>query len=297
MLERDRAEGTEEGGGGRSEYESARRLLPTSAQASAAGLTQVLRQAQVGGLEVKPPLRLLEQAHLLAGIHLICGPRGLGRQETLRQLLDAIATARPEARMVAVESYDQTLRSDRLERLTVQPGQQLATLRHIIRQDPDVLVVPEIFTADQLAEAGRAAEVGILVVASLNAGPVEITLPQLLSHSRGLLGEQLAATLLTAVSQRLVPRLGGGQVAAFDLLLGTPAVRNIIRAERCFERHDDLRAAMQTGVSQGMQTLSRDLARLAAHGEVGEDVAYAFSADRREYRELLAAHRDGRITL
>lgn len=148
-------------------------------------------------------------------------------------------------------------------------------VRSVLRQDPDVILIGEMRDSETMAMALTAAETGHLVLSSLHTNDAAQTVSRILdtfaSGFQNQIRQQLSLALLAIISQKLVPAAGGvGRFPAVEILLATSATRNLIR------RGDDhqLRANIEMGRAEGMQTMEQSLAELVRAGRVSRDTAF-----------------------
>jgi twitching motility protein PilT len=148
-------------------------------------------------------------------------------------------------------------------------------LRSVLREDPDVLLVGEMRDQDSIQTTLTIAETGHLVFATLHTNDCATALDRVVdvfpTDRQAQVRVQLAAVLNGVIAQRLVPRVGGGLVAAFEVMFATHAVRNLVREGKTAQ----LRNVIITGRREGMQTLEMDLSRLVAAGQVAYEDAVA----------------------
>jgi twitching motility protein PilT len=155
-------------------------------------------------------------------------------------------------------------------------------LRSALREDPDVLLIGEMRDIDSIQIALTMAETGHLVFATLHTNDAAQAIDRIIDVFPAWRQEQtrvqLAASLSAVIAQRLVPKIGGGMVAAFEVLVATHAVRNLIREGRS----NQLQNVMFTGTKEGMQTLESCLAQLITDGIVSYDDAMSITAHPKE---------------
>lgn len=141
-------------------------------------------------------------------------------------------------------------------------------LKHVLRQDPDVVMIGEMRDLDSISLALTLAETGHLVLGTLHTPNTVQTIDRIVDvfppHQQSQIGMQLSLSLKAVIGQRLLPKVGGGRIANREILIKTPAVANIIRDERLAE----LPSVLQTGASEGMVTFEKDLQRLKDEGVV-----------------------------
>ncbi len=205
------------------------------------------------------------------GLLLVVGATGSGKSTTLAALLDHINRQRAghiltiEDPVEYLHTSQQCLISQR--ELGRDTGSFSAALRAALREDPDVLLIGELRDLESIRLALTAAETGHLVLATLHAASAPRAVERIVdvfpSGDKELVRQQLADSLLAVLTQTLHPRAdGAGRVAAFELLTGTPAVRNLIREGRSAQ----LLSAMQTGAAHGMLTMAQHLEQLRRAG-------------------------------
>jgi twitching motility protein PilT len=159
-----------------------------------------------------------------------------------------------------------------------------SALRSVLREDPDVLLVGEMRDLESIRATLTVAETGHLVFGTLHTNDTAQALDRIVDVFPGeqqpQIRLQLANTLVGILSQQLVPRPEGGRVAAFEVLVGTPAVRNLVKEGKTRQ----LRNAIATGQKEGMQTLEAALSALVAAGVVSYEEAVARSVHPDEVR-------------
>ncbi len=234
---------------------------------------------QIASLEdLGMPPALVEFASLPRGLVLVTGATGAGKSTTLAAMIDRINAERP-LHIVTVEDPIEFVHSHR--RAIVNQREVGAdtlsfasALRHVLRQDPDVILVGEMRDLETIATALTAAETGHLVLATLHtssaAGSIERVIDVFPPHQQQQVRVQLAESLQGVVSQQLIPSFDERtRVAAVEVLVATPAVRNLIREGKV----PQITSAMQAGGQHGMQTMDAALAELVRKGKVSRTVA------------------------
>jgi twitching motility protein PilT len=161
-------------------------------------------------------------------------------------------------------------------------------LKAALRQDPDVILVGEMRDLETISTALTAAETGHLVFATLHTQDAPQAVDRVIdvfpAHQQAQVRTQLSLVLEGVVCQALLPRIGGGRVAALEILVPTPAVRNLVREDKVHQIY----SAMQTGQEKaGMQTANNSLARLYAGRQISLDTAMDASSRRDELQEML----------
>jgi twitching motility protein PilT len=229
--------------------------------------------------EIGLPASVQELIHLKQGLILFCGPTGSGKSTSMATLVDAINQARP-CHIITIEDPIEYLHENRTavvhQREVGIDAQSFArALRAALREDPDVVLVGEMRDPESIAITLTLAETGHLVLSSLHTNDAPQTLDRIVdvfpSERQGQIRQQLASTLSAVVAQRLVPRVGAGLVAAYEVLLGTQPVTNLVREGKV----NQLRNAMQIALGAGHKTLEMSLNELCAAGIISTESALA----------------------
>ena len=219
-----------------------------------------------------PPV-VREFAELPRGLVLVTGATGSGKSTTLASLIDDVNSRRA----VHVMTVEDPIEFNHSHRRAIINQREVgadtpsfaSALRHVLRQDPDVILVGEMRDLETMGTALTASETGHLVFATLHTpdapGSIERIIDVFPPHQQQQVRVQLAASLAGVVSQQLLPTLDGkGQVPAVEVLVATPAIRNMIRDGKVHQ----IRSAIQAGGRHGMQTMDRSLATLVKTGKV-----------------------------
>ncbi len=241
--------------------------------------------------ELSLPDILLSFARKSQGFFIVVGPVGQGKTTTLASLIESINMERME-HIVTIE--------DPIEYL-FEPKQSLIDQREVhidtkdfptaltsaFREDIDVLLVGEMRGPETMAAAVTAAETGHLVFSTLHTNDAAQTIDRIIDIFPGTQQDQirlqLAASLAGIFSQRLIPRISGGLVPAYELLINTKAVSNLIREKRTHE----INTVIETGSTEGMIDMNRCLAELVAKGEITVESAYQYSLNPNVLNKLL----------
>jgi twitching motility protein PilT len=226
------------------------------------------------------------------GLVLVTGPTGCGKSTTIASMIDRI-NEREARHIVTVEDPIEFVHANKrsiIEQREV--GHDTASfgeaLRHVLRQDPDVILVGEMRDLETISAAITAAETGHLVFATLHTPDASQTVDRIVdvfpSHQQQQVRLQFSMVLEGIVSQVLVPAAhDGGRVVACEVLIATPAIRNLIRESKTHQ----LATTMATGAALGMRTLDHDLADLVRRGRVTREAAVAFARSPEEFGRLL----------
>jgi twitching motility protein PilT len=225
------------------------------------------------------------------GLVLVTGPTGSGKSTTLAAMVDKINTERA-SHIVTIEDPIEFTHKNK-KSVVVQREVHYdtysfsAALRSSLRQDPDVVLIGEMRDLETIAAAITIAETGHLVFATLHTNSAAQSIDRMIDvfppHQQPQIRAQLSNILMAICSQRLVPSIGGGRVAAAEILVATPAVRNIIREGKSHQ----LDAVIQTGAEHGMQSMDKTLVSLIHAGTITYDEARNFAVDIEELDRLM----------
>jgi len=222
--------------------------------------------------------RLMERHQ---GLVLVTGPTGSGKSTTLAAMVDRINKTRPY-HIITFEDPIEYIHKHRLAIVDQrQVGDDTPTfaegLRSAFREDPDVVLIGEMRDLDTMSTALTIAETGHLVFATLHTNDAPQAINRIVDSFTGAQQQQiriqLAGCLAGVIYQQLVPAIGGGRVAAFEVLIANVAVRSMIKEGKI----DQIRSVLQTGLREGSQTLERSLNQLLRAGLIAENDARAFS--------------------
>jgi twitching motility protein PilT len=212
-------------------------------------------------------------AELPRGLVLVTGPTGSGKSTTLASLVDVINRTKP-VHIMTVEDPIEFLHGHKLATVNQREvGEDThsfaAALKHVLRQDPDVILVGEMRDLETIQTAITAAETGHLVFGTLHTQDAPLSIDRIIdvfpSHQQQQVRVQLASALQGVVTQQLVATAaGGGRACAAEVLVATPAVRNLIREGKTHQIY----SAMQAGGKLGMQTMDHALAALVKDGTI-----------------------------
>jgi twitching motility protein PilT len=234
-----------------------------------------------------PPI--FEQlVRLPQGLVLVTGPTGAGKSTTLASMIDTINQQRA-CHIITIEDpieyvYEHKRSAIEQREVGIDTDSFARALRSAFREDPDVLLVGEMRDNETIQATLTLAETGHLVFATLHTNDAAQTLDRIVdvfpAEQQSQVRVQVASTLEAIVSQRLIPKAGGGQVAAFEVLTATYAVRNIVRDGRT----NQLRNVIATGSQDGMQTLEASLSQLVARQLVTHEEAVTHTLHPNEVR-------------
>ncbi len=211
------------------------------------------------------------------GIVLVTGPTGSGKSTTLAGMVDYkndteyghILTVEDPIEFVH-ESKKCLVNQREVHRDTLGFNE---ALRSALREDPDTILVGEMRDLETIRLALSAAETGHLVFGTLHTSSAAKTIDRIVdvfpAAEKSMVRSMLSESLKAVISQTLMKKIGGGRVAAHEIMIGTPAIRNLIREDKVAQMY----SAIQTGQNVGMQTLDQNLKGLLASGVVSKDEA------------------------
>jgi len=241
--------------------------------------------------ELGLPDLIHEFPKLNQGFVLMVGPAGHGKSTTLAAILDDINRTRAEHIITVEDPIEYLFAQDRSIISQREVGSDTHSfhnsLRSVLRQDPDVIMIGEMRDSESISTAMTAAETGHLVFATLHTNTAAQTIDRIIdtfaAEQQGQAISQLATTLVAIVSQRLVPKINGGRAVATEIMLVNSAIRNLIRERKSFQ----IDVVIETNLQEGMMTLNRSLAMLVKQGTVSLENAELHSTNPHELRLML----------
>ena len=249
--------------------------------------TEIKQLAQLG-----VPDKVGEFAKLPRGLVLVTGPTGSGKSTTLAALIDLVNQTRTD-HIVTVEDPIEFLHRNRRSLVNQREvGHDThdfgSALKHVLRQDPDVILIGELRDLETISVALTAAETGHLVFATLHTQDAAQTIDRVIDvfppHQQAQVRAQLASTLQGVVCQTLVKRASGtGRAVATELLVTTSAIANLIREGKTYQ----VRSALQAGRGLGMHTMDQHLAELVNTGQVSFGAAVEKAQDLEDFKRLV----------
>ncbi len=225
------------------------------------------------------------------GLVLVTGPTGMGKSTTLAAMINHLNKTDRRNVITIEDPIEFVYHNEKCiiaQRDLGDDTKSFATaLRHTLRQDPDVILVGEMRDLDTISTAITAAETGHLVLSTVHTASAPQTIDRIIdvfpSHQQEQIRFQLSLVLEGVLSQLLLPRAGGrGRVAAFEVMISTDAIRNLIREGRT----DQIPTYLQTGKQHGMQTMDQALQDLVKSGAVSPEEAVIRSSKPEELRRL-----------
>jgi len=225
------------------------------------------------------------------GLVLVTGPTGMGKTTTLAAMVDLINREKKYVIVTIedpIEYLHQHKKSIIKQREVGTDTRSFANaLKHALRQDPNVILVGEMRDLETISTAVTAAETGHLVLSTLHTPDASQTIDRLIDvfppHQQQQIKIQLADCIQGIVAQQLLPRLNGkGRVVATEILIGTNAVRAIIREHRT----EQLPTIIQTGSQYGMKTMDKSLKEMYQSGVISHETAISKAKDLTEFKNL-----------
>lgn len=225
------------------------------------------------------------------GLVLVTGPTGSGKSTTLAAMIHKINAERAAHIITIEDPIEFTHKSQKAvivqREVHYDTYSFSAALRSSLREDPDVVLIGEMRDLETIAAAITIAETGHLVFATLHTNSAAQSIDRMIDvfppHQQPQIRAQLANILMAICSQRLIPTIGGGRIASAEILVATPAVRNIIREGKSHQ----LEAVIQTGAEFGMQSMDKTLVNLIHSGTITYDEARNYAVDLDELDRLM----------
>jgi twitching motility protein PilT len=240
-------------------------------------------------LNLPPILEVFTQRQ--QGFFLVVGPVGQGKSTTLAAMIDRINETRAE-HIVTIEDpveylFDQKKSLIHQREVHIDAPDFHIALQAAFREDVNVIMVGEMRDQETISSAVTAAETGHLVLSTLHTNNAAQTIDRIIDmfppNQQGQVRVQLAGSLAGIFSQRLIPRIAGGLVPAFELLINNSAIANLIREGRTHE----ITTVVQTSSQEGMIDMDRSLAELVRKGEVTIEHAYERAVDPKTFERYL----------
>jgi len=221
------------------------------------------------------------------GIVLVTGPTGSGKSTTLAAMVDYINDNKPD-HILTIEDPIEFVHNSKRSLINQREVHRdtlgfAEALRSALREDPDVILVGEMRDLETIRLALTAAETGHLVFGTLHTSSAAKTIDRVVdvfpAAEKEMVRSMLSESLRSVISQTLLKRVGGGRIAAHEIMIGTPAIRNLIRENKIAQMY----SAIQTGQQYGMQTLDQNLQELLNKGLVSKDEAIKKAANKEAF--------------
>jgi twitching motility protein PilT len=250
--------------------------------------------------EIKPvdelglPPVVVDLARFPRGFVVVTGPTGSGKSTTLASMVDVVNRERA-GHIMTIEDPIEFLHKHKAcivnqREIGADTHGFASALKHVLRQDPDVILVGEMRDLETIGTAITAAETGHLVFATLHTQDAPQTIDRIIDvfppHQQQQVRVQLATTLQGVVTQQLVPTVDGtGRAVACEIMVATPAIRNLIREGKVHQVY----SAMQAGGRYGMQTMDMSLASHVKAGRITQQMAFERCHDAEELDRLIGS--------
>lgn len=271
--ERGTGEGAGEGGGGGGGAAAVFRTIPS----------------EILSLEdLKAPRFFEELCKKPRGMILVTGPTGSGKSTTLAAMVNHI-NANDYAHILTIEDPIEFVHVSQkclINQREVHRDTQSfnAALRSALREDPDIILVGEMRDLETIRLALTAAETGHLVFGTLHTTSAAKTIDRIIdvfpAAEKDMIRAMLSESLQAVISQTLLKKIGGGRIAAHEIMVGTPAIRNLIREAKVAQMY----SAIQTGRNEGMQTLDQNLKELVDKGFITAKIAMVRAVNKDIFR-------------
>jgi twitching motility protein PilT len=225
------------------------------------------------------------------GFFLVVGPVGQGKSTTLASMVELINQERAE-HIITIEDpieylYEQKKSIIDQREIYVDTESFERALTSVLRQDVNVILLGEMRNPETMSAAVTAAETGHLVLSTLHTNNAAQTIDRIIDsfppNQQDQIRVQLASSLTGIFSQRLIPKISGGMVPAFELMISNNATANLIREKRSYE----INTVIETGMGDGMIDMNRSLAELVRRGEITIESAYQHSLNPKNLERLI----------
>lgn len=237
-----------------------------------------------------PPI-LTDLAHKKQGFFLVVGPVGQGKSTTLSAMVNLINNEQARHIITIEDPIEHVYVANKSiinqREVGIDTKDFHVALKEVFREDVNVIMIGEMRTPETIATAVTAAETGHLVLSTLHTNNASQTIDRIIDSFPGdqqdQIRAQLSSSLLGIFSQRLIPRISGGLIPAYELLLNNNAVSNLIREKRTHE----IDVVIETGMESGMIDLNHSLIELVRAGEISIENAYQNSLNPKGLKRLI----------
>lgn len=241
--------------------------------------------------ELNLPQILKEFSRKKQGFFLVVGPVGQGKSTTLSTMINLINSENASHIMTIEDPIEFVYKADKSiidqREIGVDTSDFLKALKTTFREDANVILIGEMRDSATIAAAVTAAETGHLVLSTLHTNNASQTIDRIIdsfpAEQQGQIRLQLASSLLGIFSQRLIPRITGGRIPAYELLINNKAVANLIREKRTHE----IDTVIETSSHEGMVDMNRCLIDLVQKGEISLESAYEYSINPKVLEQMI----------
>jgi twitching motility protein PilT len=242
--------------------------------------------------ELNVPTMLYDFMHFSQGLLLITGPVGHGKSTTLAAMIDFVNHTQDKHIITIEDPIEYIYEQDRCIINQREVGRDTRSfkdgLRAVFREDANIVLIGEMRDLDTIGTAITAAETGHLILGTLHTNDTTQTIDRIVdvfpAHQQNQIRSQLANVLVGVVSQRLIPKVGGGRVPALEILIKNNAVGNLIRENKSYQ----LDSVIETSMREGMISLDKSLADLIRRGIITSEDAFIY-AKNPEYLQMLVS--------
>jgi twitching motility protein PilT len=227
--------------------------------------------------DLRAPAIFKDIAMYPRGLVLVTGPTGSGKSTTLAAMIDYVNVNKPD-HIITIEDPIEFVHESKKSLINQREVHRdtlgfSEALRSALREDPDVILVGEMRDLETIRLAMTASETGHLVFGTLHTSSAAKTVDRIVdvfpANEKEMIRTMLSESLRAVISQTLLKKIGGGRVAAHEIMIGNPAIRNLIREGKIAQMY----SAIQTGQSSGMQTLDQNLQELMSKGQITKEEA------------------------
>jgi twitching motility protein PilT len=240
--------------------------------------------------ELNLPVILKDFARKKQGFFLVVGPVGQGKSTTLSTMINIINSEQTSHIITIEDPIEFIYQPDKSiidqREIGLDTYDFLGALKAVFREDANVILIGEMRDSGTISAAVTAAETGHLVLSTLHTNNASQTIDRIIdsfpAEQQGQIRLQLAASLLGIFSQRLIPRIAGGRIPAYELLINNKAIANLIREKRTHE----IDTVLETSSQEGMMDMNRSLMDLVQRGEISLESAYEYSINPKALEQM-----------
>lgn len=240
--------------------------------------------------ELNLPEILKEFSRKKQGFFLVVGPVGQGKSTTLSTMINIINSEQTSHIITIEDPIEFIYQPDKSiidqREVGIDADSFLGALKAVFREDANVILIGEMRDSSTISAAVTAAETGHLVLSTLHTNNASQTIDRIIdsfpAEQQGQIRLQLAACLLGIFSQRLIPRIAGGRIPAYELLINNKAIANLIREKRTHE----IDTVLETSSHEGMMDMNRCLIDLVQRGEISLESAYQYSINPKALEQM-----------